>query len=126
VANFIWSIADLLRDYYKRSKYADVILPFTILRRLDCVLAPTRDKVFEKYDQFKDRLEDPSLATSAKINSRNKVKLTFEHLFNDKLQEIIDEHFDFYKKVNDNQAIKDALVAKMFEVIYEKLAEANA
>lgn len=74
--------------------------------------------------QLQIRIEsDPSLATSAKINSKNKLKLTFEHLFNDKLQEIIDEHFDFYKKVNDNQAIKEALVAKMFEAIYEKLAQ---
>lgn len=79
------------------------------------------DKVIAQLLQI--RIEsDPSLATSAKINSRNKVKLTFEHLFNDKLQEIIDEHFDFYKKVNDNQATKDALIAKMFEMIYEKLA----
>ena len=80
------------------------------------------DKVIAQ--QLQIRIEsDPSLIISAKINSRNKVKLTFEHLFNDKLQEIIDEHFDFYKKVNDNQAIKDALIAKMFEAIYEKLAQ---
>jgi type I restriction enzyme, R subunit len=50
------------------------------------------DKVIAQ--QLQIRIEsDPSLVTSAKINSRNKVKLTFEHLFNDKLQEIIDEHF---------------------------------
>ena len=40
VTNFIWSVADLIRDVYKRGKYADVILPFTVLRRIDCVLAP--------------------------------------------------------------------------------------
>lgn len=39
---FIWSVADLLRGDYKQSDYAKVILPFTVLRRLDCVLADTK------------------------------------------------------------------------------------
>ena len=38
-ANFIWSIADLLRGDFKQSEYGKVILPFTVLRRFDCVLA---------------------------------------------------------------------------------------
>ena len=45
LGNFVWSIADQLRGVYKPHQYGDVILPMTILRRLDCVLAPTRDKV---------------------------------------------------------------------------------
>jgi type I restriction enzyme M protein len=50
-ANFIWQIADeILRDDFKRGKYPDVILPFTVLRRLDCVLAPTKAKVLERYE----------------------------------------------------------------------------
>ena len=40
-ANFIWSIADLLRGDFKQSEYGKVILPFTVLRRFDCVLAPS-------------------------------------------------------------------------------------
>jgi type I restriction enzyme M protein len=39
---FIWSVADLLRGDYKQSDYGKVILPFTVLRRLDCVLEPTK------------------------------------------------------------------------------------
>ncbi|MFZ2236046.1 MAG: type I restriction-modification system subunit M N-terminal domain-containing protein, partial [Dokdonella sp.] len=42
---FIWSVADLLRGNYKQSEYGRVILPFTVLRRLDCVLAPTKAAV---------------------------------------------------------------------------------
>lgn len=42
---FIWSVADLLRGDYKPHEYGKVILPFTVLRRLDCVLAPTKAKV---------------------------------------------------------------------------------
>lgn len=43
-ANFIWSIADLLRGDFKQSEYGKVILPFTVLRRFDCVLAPSKAK----------------------------------------------------------------------------------
>ncbi|MBQ4853508.1 SAM-dependent DNA methyltransferase [Rhodanobacter sp. B2A1Ga4] len=45
----IWSVADLLRGDYKQSEYGRVILPFTVLRRLDCVLAPTKQKVLAEY-----------------------------------------------------------------------------
>ena len=44
-ANFIWSVADLLRGSFKAHQYGDIILPFTVLRRLDCVLAPTKEQV---------------------------------------------------------------------------------
>ena len=46
-ANFIWSIADLLRGDFKQSEYGKVILPFTVLRRFDCVLAPSKAKILE-------------------------------------------------------------------------------
>ncbi|WP_303905044.1 type I restriction-modification system subunit M [Thiohalomonas denitrificans] len=45
IAAFIWSVADLLRGDFKQSQYGRVILPFTLLRRLECVLEPTKDKV---------------------------------------------------------------------------------
>ncbi|BBM86641.1 type I restriction-modification system subunit M [Candidatus Uabimicrobium amorphum] len=53
-AAFIWSVADLLRGDYKQSDYGKIILPFTLLRRLECVLEPTRDKVITKHEQLKD------------------------------------------------------------------------
>lgn len=46
----IWSVADLLRGDYKQSDYGKVILPFTVLRRLDCVLAPTKAAVLAEQD----------------------------------------------------------------------------
>jgi type I restriction enzyme M protein len=55
LANHAWSVADLLRGDYKQSDYGKVILPFTVLRRLECVLEPTREKVLETYERFKDR-----------------------------------------------------------------------
>ena len=48
IVNFIWNIADdVLRDIFVRGKYRDVILPMTVLRRLDCLLEPTKDKVLD-------------------------------------------------------------------------------
>jgi type I restriction enzyme M protein len=47
---FIWSVADLLRGDFKQSDYGKVILPFTVLRRLDCVLEPTKDAVLKELD----------------------------------------------------------------------------
>jgi len=48
---FIWSVADLLRGDYKQSEYGRVILPFTVLRRLDCVLAPTKQVVLTELEK---------------------------------------------------------------------------
>ena len=52
---FIWSVADLLRGDYKQSDYGKVILPLTVLRRLDCVLEPTKEKVLEKGKALRPR-----------------------------------------------------------------------
>jgi type I restriction enzyme M protein len=48
LSSFIWSVADLLRGDFKQSDYGKVILPFTVLRRLDCVLAPTKQAVLDE------------------------------------------------------------------------------
>ena len=58
IVSFLWGIADLIRDTFKRGKYQDVILPLTVLRRLDCVLAPTKAKVMETQAKFKGKLDD--------------------------------------------------------------------
>jgi|GEM_PF-966279 len=53
IANFIWGIADdVLRDLYVRGKYRDVILPMTVLRRLDAVLGPTKHAVLDMKDSL--------------------------------------------------------------------------
>ena len=54
---FIWSVADLLRGDYKQSEYGRVILPLTVLRRLDSVLEPSKAQVLKRYDDVKDRLD---------------------------------------------------------------------
>src|SRR5882672_11402213 len=58
IVSFLWGVADLIRDTFKRGKYQDVILPLTVLRRLDCVLAPTKSKVMEAQARFKGKIDD--------------------------------------------------------------------
>ncbi len=69
VANFIWGIADdVLRDLYVRGKYRDVILPMTVLRRLDAVLEPTKQAVLEmkgSLDKAKITNQDQALRQAA-------------------------------------------------------------
>ena len=57
--NFIWSIANILRGPYRSDKYKDVIIPMVIIRRFECALAPTKQKVV---DQFKAKPAFPSKA----------------------------------------------------------------
>ena len=71
LANFIWSIADLLRGDYKQSDYGKTILPFTVLRRLDCVLKPTKQKVLDylpKLKSMKIKNTEPMLNKEAGFN----------------------------------------------------------
>ncbi len=59
IVSFLWGVADLLRDDFRRSKYQDVILPLTVLRRIDCVLADTKEAVLKRNAQIKGKLDNP-------------------------------------------------------------------
>lgn len=85
-ANFIWSIADLLRGDYKQSDYGKVILPLTILRRLDCVLEKTKVEVLKSYEKVKTtsiQNIDPILNKVAGYNFHNRSQFTFDKLIAD-------------------------------------------
>jgi len=58
IANFIWSICNLLRGPYKRNEYRKVILPLTVLRRFDCILAPTKAQVLKEHAAVKTKGEN--------------------------------------------------------------------
>src|SRR5215475_13511153 len=59
IVSFLWGVADLIRDTFRRGRYQDVILPLTVLRRLDCVLADTKEDVLIRQAQLKGKgLED--------------------------------------------------------------------
>jgi type I restriction enzyme M protein len=136
-ANFIWSIADLLRGDYKQSDYGKVILPLTVLRRLDCVLDRSKADVLAKYEQVKLtnlQNQDPILNKVAGYNFHNKSKFDFDKLiadpnniaanlrnyingFSEDAREII-EQFEFdnqITKMDDNNLL--FMVTKRFQEI---------
>ncbi len=85
-SNFIWSVADLLRGPYRPNQYGRVILPLTVLRRLDCVLEPTKEKVLQKLDGMKGKKIanlEPVLNRAAGVPFHNTSKLTFAKLKGD-------------------------------------------
>jgi type I restriction enzyme M protein len=84
-AAFIWSVADLLRGDYKQSEYGKVILPLTVIRRLDCVLEPTKAAVLERAKSLKGRVEniDPVLEGVSGQGFFNTSPLDFRRLLDD-------------------------------------------
>jgi type I restriction enzyme M protein len=80
-AAFIWSVADLLRGDYKQSEYGKVILPLVVLRRLDCVLQPTKATVLAEHERHGDR--DVILAKAARQAFYNISKLDMPRLLDD-------------------------------------------
>ena len=86
-ANLIWQIADLLRGPYRPPQYERVMLPMTVLRRFDCVLAPSKPKVLSEYDRWRGRLEgealDARLNRAARQRFHNHSDLDFQKLKGD-------------------------------------------
>src|SRR3954453_9769543 len=80
LSSFIWSVADLLRGDYKQADYGKVILPFTVIRRLDCVLADTKEKVLKRASELRGRdIKNPELSPQKipGVPSHNVSKLAF-------------------------------------------------
>ena len=58
ISSFIWNVCDdVLRGLFKQHEYGDVILPFLVLRRLDCVIEPKKDEIIELYNELKDEVD---------------------------------------------------------------------
>ena len=86
LANFIWSICNLLRGPYKRNEYRKVILPLTVLRRFDCLLAPTKVQVLAEHAEIKGKPETVVRSLLEKITQRpfyNLSKLDLPKLLDD-------------------------------------------
>jgi type I restriction enzyme M protein len=86
IVSFLWGIADLIRDTCKRGKYQDVILPLTVLRRLDCVLAGTKERVLKRQAELRGRgLQDldAQLRRASRFAFYNTSRYDFEKLLGD-------------------------------------------
>ena len=85
-ANLIWDIADLLRGRYKQASYGKVILPFTVLRRLDAVLEPTKQDVLDSLAKYQNQTPEvlkPILNRVAKNTFHNRSRYDFNELVKD-------------------------------------------
>ena len=85
-ADLIWQVADLLRGDYKQSDYGKVILPMTVLRRLDCVLEATKEKVLDylpKVEKLSENAKDLALNKIAGFNFHNRSPFNFDKLVAD-------------------------------------------
>src|SRR5271165_2550373 len=100
IANFIWGIADdLLRDLYVRGKYRDVILPMTVLRRLDAVLEPTKQDVLEmkaSLDEASITNQDAALRQAAGLDFYNTSRFTLRDLKSRATQQQLKADFEAY------------------------------
>lgn len=86
MVNFIWGVCDLLRGPYKRNEYRKVILPLTVLRRFDCILAPTKQQVLDAHGSLKGKGENVVRARLQEVSGEkfyNLSRLDFEKLLDD-------------------------------------------
>jgi type I restriction enzyme M protein len=123
-AAFIWSVADLLRGDYKQSEYGKVILPLTVIRRLDCVLEPTKDAVLAKHKQLKGKVEnvETPLQIIAGQHFYNTSPLTFTKLLDDPSN--IADSLNLYIG-GFSEAAKDIIDKFDFGIQVDRLRRAN-
>lgn len=119
IPNFIWKIADLLRGTYKPEKYGDVILPMAVLRRFDCLLEKTKEKVLEK---AKTTEIEAILNNIAGYNFSNKSKYDFKKLLDD--PDHIKANFENYI-LGFSTNIREIIEKFEFNKEIEKLNEYN-
>lgn len=129
IANFIWGIADdVLRDLYVRGKYRDVILPMTVLRRLDAVLEPTKQAVLEmkaSLDKAKITNQDAALRQAAGQAFYNTSKFTLRDLKARSSQQQLKADFEAYLD-GFSPNVQDILENFEFRNQIPKLSKADA
>jgi type I restriction enzyme M protein len=124
LSSFIWSVADLLRGDYKQSEYGKVILPFTVLRRLDCVLEPTKAAVLKELETRKKAgiNPEPFLLKKAGQLFFNTSPLDLKKLMGD--QDHIGENLRAYLQAF-SPAVRDIFERFEFHAQIDRLAKAG-
>lgn len=124
LSSFIWSVADLLRGDYKQSEYGKVILPFTVLRRFDCVLEATKPAVLaEKEKREKAGLNpEPFLLKTSRQLFYNTSQLDLKKLMGD--QDHIGENLRAYMQAFSPQ-VRDIFEHFEFHTQIDKLAKSG-
>jgi type I restriction enzyme M protein len=125
LSNFIWGICDdVLRGLFKPHEYGDVVLPFVVLRRLDCVLEPQKDKVLELYEQYKNKVNDPTPIILDKIGT------TFFNTSNYDLRRLKQDPQNVYLNFNNyingyDEAVREIIENFQLDKPIEKLHKNN-
>lgn len=124
LSSFIWSVAELLRGDYKQADYGKVILPFTVLRRLDCVLEPTRIEVVAEYNARKDSGVDPTpfLRRKSGLTFFNTSDIDMKRLVGD--QDNIAPNLHFYIQ-GFSEDVRDIFEKFEFATQIDRLAKAG-
>jgi type I restriction enzyme M protein len=124
LSSFIWSVADLLRGDYKQSDYGKVILPFTVLRRLDCVLEPTKAKVLAEFAAKKKAglNPDPFLLRASGQSFYNTSDMDLRKLMGD--QDHISQNLYAYVQ-GFSPAVRDIFERFSFSTQIDKLAKSG-
>src|SRR6186713_157035 len=124
LSSFIWSVADLLRGDYKQSEYGKVILPFTVLRRLDCVLDPTKAAVLTEVEtRTKAGLNpEPFLLKKSGQLFYNTSPLDLKKLMGD--QDHIGENLRAYMQAF-SPAVRDIFESFDFHIQIDRLAKSG-
>ena len=129
IANFIWGIADdILRDLYQRGKYRDVILPMTVLRRIDAVLEPTKQAVLDlraSLDKADIVHQDSALAQAAGQAFYNASKFTLRDLRGRASQQQLKADFEAYLDGYSSN-VQDILDKFEFRNQISRLSKADA
>ena len=125
LASFIWSICNLLRGPYKRNEYRKVILPLTVLRRFDCLLAPTKPQVLAKHPKLKAKPETVVRSLLEKITGRpfyNLSKLDLPRLLDDpnQLAPNLNAYINGYSK-----NVREVMERFAFDQQIARMAEKN-
>jgi len=116
LSSFIWSVADLLRGDYKQSEYGKVILPFTVLRRLDCVLEPTKAAVLAEHAaQRKQKLNaEPLRVTDPHLVFDLRMKLDATGFYDEfEVNRVVEVEFDPKARKSDLAAALEPVVSRL-------------
>ena len=137
IANFIWGIADdVLRDLYVRGKYRDVILPMTVLRRLDSLLEASKPAVLEMktaldtatiihQDQALRQAAGQAFYTPRRSRcatlrpDRQNARIEHDEALRRVMTAVLNDDMQLFKQFSDNESFRRCLTDAIFSLTYE-------
>ena len=116
LGGFVWSIAEILRGDFKQSEYGKVILPFVVMRRLDCILEASKDAVLAAAETLPDGVDDATRdmilfgAIGGNVKVYNLSRFTFDRLRGQDARQLHDNLVDYITKFSGN--VRDIFLDK--------------